>query len=1319
MRASRTIWRQLRVHATRALRLILLAAGPLPAALLAAGLSAAHAQAVKGEMKVATDNGFARIVVTLAEEVESNVRVSGGIIVISFKQPVDVEVDRINASAPTYISASRRDPDGKAIRIALARKLTVNSMAASERLFVDLLPDTWNSLPPGLPKEVIEELTRRAREAEKILRQQRVAGQPKPQPPIRVRVATQPTFTRYVFELPPSTSVASEREKDQLTLTFPAPLKFDLADAKATLPQVISSIDQDIAQDSTAVRFLLKDAADIRTFREDNSYLVDVGAVDAKDTRKGASIKPSDVAATMFDGAAKAAPIAGMEPPPTVPAKLSGGNRPPSGGDRPPSGGDKPSEKAAEKTVPTPPARPATAPGKPARSTAPPAAAPDAAAKSSAAPKSGPRLAAAPPKPPAVESPKPEMPAQAAPASKLAAVAPVEQPKPVAPAQPAPPQAAVDVPVAPLEDIKPAAPALAEPKPVAETIAPEKVASEKAIPEIAAPERAAPATKEAEPPRPDNRSGSSVVELRRQGENLKLVFPFQAPVPAAMFRRADTLWLVFDTPTKIEVGALSNDASRTVRTATTTTMGDAQVVRLQLERPRLMSVATEADNWLVTIGDTVADPSRPLGIARNIVGPSRASITIPFEEPRRIHRLLDPDIGDTLLVVSALGPARGFLKTQDFVELRALASSHGVIVQPLADDLAVELSADKVLIAKPGGLTLSGATMATKNSAAYRPLVFDAQNWGFDRQANFNERQFKLLNAAADAPESRRLGPRLDLARFYLARELFTEAKGVLDVALGDDRATAEDPSALVLHAIANIMLDRPEQALKELANPIVGNQHDAPLWRALAYARQGRWPEAREGFRGVETAMGTLPAELQRLVLKQALRASIEVRDFAGASAMLNELETVGIPREMEAELSVLIGRVAQGLGRMQDALSSYRAAADSPHRPAASQGRLRETVLRYELGDLKPDDVINELETLTALWRGDETEIAALQWLARLYTQAERYRDAFHVMRTALRAHPNSEMTRKIQDEAAATFDTLFLAGKGDALPAIDALSLFYDFRELTPIGRRGDEMIRRLADRLVSVDLLTQAAELLQHQVDHRLQGAGRAQVATRLAVIYLMNRKPERAQATLKSTRVAELSVDLRNLRLMLEARALSDIGRHDVALEIIADMDRREAIRLRADILWVAKRFQEAAEQIELMHGERWREWEPLKDPERADILRAAIGFALSEDTIGVARLREKYAAKMAEGSDRRAFDIATAPLGVGPAEFREIAKTVAGLDTLEGFLRDLRARYPEIGALSPLAAVMPATDAPQKIAKTDAPPGRPQPVTTR
>src|SRR6187455_1410635 len=131
---------------------------------------------------------------------------------------------------------------------------------------------------------------------------------------------------------------------------------------------------------------------------------------------------------------------------------------------------------------------------------------------------------------------------------------------------------------------------------------------------------------------------------------------------------------------------------------------------------------------------------------------------------------------------------------------------------------------------------------------------------------------------------------------------------------------------------------------------------------------------------------------------------------------------------------------------------------------------------------------------------------------------------------------------------------------------MPAIDALGLFYDFRELTPIGRRGDEMIRKLAERLVSVDLLDQAAEVLQHQVDNRLQGAARAQVSIKLAVIYLMARKPDRAIQVLRASRTADLPNELRNQRLLIEARAQSEVGRPEVALEMIAHLEGREVER---------------------------------------------------------------------------------------------------------------------------------------------------------
>src|SRR5258705_663159 len=202
----------------------------------------------------------------------------------------------------------------------------------------------------------------------------------------------------------------------------------------------------------------------------------------------------------------------------------------------------------------------------------------------------------------------------------------------------------------------------------------------------------------------------------------------------------------------------------------------------------------------------------------------------------------------------------------------------------------------------------------------------------------------------------------------------------------------------------------------------------------------------------------------------------------------------------------------------------------------------------------------------------------------------------------------------------------------------------------------------MIRRLADRLVAVDLLDQASELLQYQVDKRLEGAARAQVAARLAWVYLPSRKPDRAISALRTTRIADLSGELRQQRLLLEARAQSDIGRHDLALDIIANINGREAIRLRSDIYWASRRWREASEQIELYYADRWRDFKPLNPLEKGDVIRAVVGYALAEDVIGLARFREKYAPLMSAEPDRSAFDTASQPATANSTGFPYIAR---------------------------------------------------------
>jgi tetratricopeptide (TPR) repeat protein len=1197
-------------------------------ALLIAALAApAVAAPLKTTLTVTVSDGYARLVFAASEYIDATARVAGNVLIISFKDPVDVSVDRVPVIAPDYIGAARRDPDGKAVRMALARPVTLNTISAGEKLFVDLLPDTWSGVPPGLPQEVVDDLARRARAADLMLQRQREDAQQKKIVPVRVHVATQPTFTRYVFDIPGQTAVSADRAKDRLVLNFDAPFTFDLAEAQAALPGTVGAISSELEDDSALVRFVIAANVDIRTFRDEKGYVVDV-------VNPAGDADQPDHATPNLQGL-----LQGVAPQMPPPAKAASE--------------DAAAPSAARKADPPNIEAPATIAAQP----PPPAAAPP--------PAIAPQTTM-PAAPPAIKS-------ESTPSPAAQNVAPATAPAvPVAPVA-AKPSAAADAPAS-------------SPAPAAEVIK----------------------------PRASQTAGAVAVELARQGATLKLSFPFATPVGAAVFHRADTLWIVFDAKADIDLSALDGEPSRTIRSYEFTHTADANIVRLKLDRPHLTSVASDGPVWTVGIGDTVLDPTRTLDISRTVIGPNRSNVAISFAAPQRLHRIADPDVGDSLFVVTALPPARGFINEQDFIEFRALASTQGVVVEPLADDVNVELAPDKIVIGRPGGLTLSASLQSLLHGSGLRPVTFDSQIWGFDREGSYLERQAHLIDAAATAPENNRLAPRLDLARFYLARDMFPEAKGVLDVALTGNRPVAENISAVVLRAVAEIMMNRPDAALKDLADPGVGDQHDAPLWRALAYTQQGKWPQARESFRSVEAAVATLPVELQRVALKDEMRSSIEVGDFDGASDDLNDFQTIGVPHSLEPAIAVLMGRLAEGLGHTEDALAAYRTAADSWDRPAAAQGLLRETVLRYSLGDLKRDAVISQLESLTTIWRGDETEIEALKDLAHLYTEDGRYRDAFYVMRSAMAAHPDSAMTRQIQDEAAATFDSLFLAGKGDVMPAIDALALFYDFRELTPVGGRGDEMIRRLADRLVSVDLLDQAADLLQYQVDQRLQGAARAQVATRLAVIYLMNRKPDRALAALRATRTADLSNELRNQRLLLEGRALSDIGRHDLALEVIANIEGQAAIRLRSDILWAAKKWDDAAGQIELMYGDRWKDFAPLNDIERADVLRAEIGYALAEDALGLGRFRERYAPKMAPTPDARAFDIVSAPPGNGGEEFAGIAHAAAAGDTLEGFLRDMKASYPDGGAPATIAAARP--DAPAGGSATSALPPETRPA---
>ncbi len=464
-------------------------------ALLAFSPQALAADPVKAEATLSSGGGYARLVVKFAEDVTSEVVTAGSIIVIRFERPVDVDVDKVADAVPDYVGSARRDPDGSAIRLSLSRKVTINTMTAGERLFVDLLPDSWNGPPPSLPQDVVRELAERARAAERELRQQRAMSEAKKRAPVRVRASVQPTFVRFIFEMPDGVGVSSVLNEQKLKLLFSKALTFDLADAKISAPQNVSSISQKIEGETAVVELVMLGDVDVHSFREDRNYVIDV------------AFQQPDKPAVLPQAA-----DAAHGPPP----------------------------RAAGKPAPSVAAPPA------------PAAPVPAAAMTPVAPVPAAPMAATP------ATPMPAMAEQpVAPEKPVMAEKPVTMEKMAAAPQPQPSEPhAAEIPAAPAvaeAAVKPAPKVAAASEAVPPAAAPggmpaaTEVPSKKPAPApaMAAPAMAAPA--EAKP------EATSNVSVLRDGAGLHLTFSLPAGTPAALFRRADTLWLMLDSKKPIDV----------------------------------------------------------------------------------------------------------------------------------------------------------------------------------------------------------------------------------------------------------------------------------------------------------------------------------------------------------------------------------------------------------------------------------------------------------------------------------------------------------------------------------------------------------------------------------------------------------------------------------------------------------------------------------------------------------------------------------------------------------------------------------------------
>ncbi len=837
------------------------------------------------------------------------------------------------------------------------------------------------------------------------------------------------------------------------------------------------------------------------------------------------------------------------------------------------------------------------------------------------------------------------------------------------------PVAAMPVAAAPGAAV-PAAPAL--PSPAAPAMPPARTAepARSAPPE---PERPQPRAASAVPAGPAGpASGATrpgtVVPVATLGETgPSLLFPFPRPTAAAAFERGGRVTLVFETPDRLDMAGLPAAASDALGLEPVRRDGGFAVLRLRAAGERPARLFAEGDGWRLSLDARPGTPPGEARVTRGVGPDGQAQILATLPDAASVHWLSDDP---TLALVTATGRPSGLSTERRFVEFALVPTLHGLAVETRADDVSVSLGRGGAIVSRRAGLTLSAVAPGGETGGAASALAIGRDDWVREGAGDRLERYRELMAAVADAPRQARGEARLKLARFLIANGMDLEATSLLALARQDDPAIARRRETLLLSGIAAVRANRPAEARLFLNGAAVTDDPEAVLWRSVLDARDRNWAGALAGFRRSVPILDRYAEEVAGGLWQTALAAALDGGDIPAAEAAmagLDRLSTGSIPGE-EHELAR--ARLDEANGRAETALKAYDRLAEDASRPVSAEATLRGTALASRTGHLAAPEATTRLELLSLAWRGDEIELGTLVELARLYAEAGRWREMFATTRQADASFPRHDRTRALHDETARRFEDLFL-GEGTAGQSpVDVLALYYDFRDFAPIGRRGDEIVRRLADGLVELDLLDQAAELLQHQVDKRLTGAGRAAVAARLAAIRLMAGKPVPALAALHATRLSDLPAGLRRFRLLLEAQAQAELGRIDLALEILEGEDGADFARMRAGILFRAARWREAGEAYEALPGRRWREPEPLSDGDRSDVIRAVLADIMAEETIALSRVRSKFAAKMADSPDAGSFDLLLRPGAVRTREFRALMREAGRTDTLRRLLRD-------------------------------------------
>ena len=782
--------------------------------------------------------------------------------------------------------------------------------------------------------------------------------------------------------------------------------------------------------------------------------------------------------------------------------------------------------------------------------------------------------------------------------------------------------------------------------------------------------------------------GQGAVRTEASGPSvgISLRFDWAEPTGLAAFRRSGALWLVFGRASQPDLNKLRQAGGNVVRDIVQVPHAEATVLRMDVVAGINPVPRRDGLSWVIDFHRQSIDAVNRLDIS---IQPEtrRGRVLISVADASTVLAVTDPEAGDNLLVVPTLPAGYGMAFPYSFAAFDLPPTAQGLMVKPWIDTLHVRAVPQGVEITSPDGLSLS--TVSTEDEAMLvfgmnRALtrVFDLDKWRLQDLASFVPRRQQLMLAIAAAkPGEEKEKARMDLARFYFANGYAAEALVVMTEVTAARPQAADTAEFRLMRGGSRYLMGRIEEAREDLAFKGLDHIDEGAFWRAIVEAVAGDRAAAARELRRVGPMVRFYPRTLALPLGLIVAETAIDLGDLKVGIFYLESLLAAQPTPPQRAYIDYLEGRIFELTGDFEKAVEKWDAVAAGRDRLARFLAGRSRTEMQLKLKELSPDGAIEDLEGLRYAWRGDDLEFQLLRRLGSLYIEEKDYREGLLTLRLAATNFREHVRAPEVTQQMAEVFSRLFLDDEADKLSPVTAIALFEEFRELTPVGVRGDEMIRKLADRLAAVDLLDRAEELLRGQVEFRLKGIDKARVGAQLALIYLLDSKPDLALQVLKSTDEPGLSADVVAQRRHLGARALMAKGEGGAALLALKEDGSLDAERLKTEVYWTAQDWDRTVTALQrVLRVAKAEPRQPLDRDQAGYVFNLAVAMVMAGNERGLARVKADYGHAMASSEYAKGFDLIAGQSALDGIKRSEMFQEMQEVQGFQGFLAAHRER---------------------------------------